>query len=318
MDLSSHIDEKTHAGAVPVSSPAARWNSAVVSAAALPCWCGGGRWSLCFCTAKFGLLRCSACGSYQTDPPPLRADEESAQFYTDYYSNSQRPNQVVQADAKRDAWFWRVAEKAPGLAEIRHSVMDIGSGDGHFCAELRAAGWPSVSGIEISRTRVARARELYPEVRFYDSALSETGIPEESLDLIVMDSVIEHLPAPAEMIVDLRRFLKPGGKIVLLTPNMDSGHFRLLGRRWTGMLAPHAHIFLFSGSALARLLVRAGFDVLACGSLHMPAYRLSQYLSRLASGDLKGTVWRAHQEIGGLYGRMIHSGPMLYVVAGRT
>jgi hypothetical protein len=98
---------------------------------------------------------------------------------------------------------------------------------------------------------------------------------------------------------------------------MESGHFRFLQRRWTGMLAPHAHIFLFTAAGLSQLLVRAGFHVSHTGSLHMPVYRPLDYLKRVASGDVKGAIWRAHQEIGGFYGRAIGSGPMLYAVAAR-
>jgi SAM-dependent methyltransferase len=298
--------------------PAMPCGAVAVSVASLPCWCGRGTWSLCFRTPRFGLLRCSACGTYQTDPPPLRGNDDSTHFYTDYYSKPQVAVELAQqALPSRDAWFWRVAEKVPQLTKVRHSVADVGSGDGHFCAELHAAGWPNVTGIEISRPRVARARQLYPEIPFYDCPVGETPIPEQSLDLMVMDSVIEHLPDPVKMVRDLRRFLKPGGTIVLLTPNMESGHFRFLRRRWTGMLAPHVHIFLFTGPALSQLLAQEGFTVSSYGSLHMPVYSPIAYLRRLASGDVKGTLWRAHQEIGGLYGRAIGAGPMLYVVASR-
>jgi SAM-dependent methyltransferase len=321
MSASSPIEEAVHAARSPASAAVPRREAAGVSDAALPCWCGSGAWSLCFRAPKFGLVRCSACGTYQTDPPPLRADTESAEFYTDYYSKSAPPAAPAADPAavvsSRNAWFWRVTQKVPQLAEIRQSVIDIGSGDGHTCAELHAAGWTSVTGVEISRTRVARARQMYPQIPFYDCPLGDTGIPQESFDLMVMDSVIEHLPNPVEMLRDLRRFLKPGGTIVLLTPNMESGHFRFLQRRWTGMLAPHAHIFLFTAAGLSQLLVRAGFHVSHTGSLHMPVYRPLDYLKRVASGDVKGAIWRAHQEIGGFYGRAIGSGPMLYAVAAR-
>jgi SAM-dependent methyltransferase len=224
---------------------------------------------------------------------------------------------LVRPYAARNAWFWKVAERVPQLMEIRESAADIGSGDGHFCADLRAAGWPNVTGIEISRTRVARARQLYPNIPFYSCSLGEAGIPEDSLDLIVMDSVIEHLPRPINMVEELRRYLAPGGTLVILTPNMESGHFRFLGHRWTGMLAPHAHIFLFTGSGLAQMLTRCGLAISAIGSLQTPAYRPSEYARRLFSGDIKGTLWRAHQELGGAYGRLIGAGPMLYAVASR-
>ena len=286
-------------------------------AAALPCWCGADKWLVCFRAPRAGLLRCSACGSFQTDPPPLQHEAESADFYTDYYSHKEVAAEIVRAGNARNAWFWKVAEQVPGLRKIRAAAADIGSGDGHFCAELRDAGWPNVLGIEISRTRVARARRLYPGIPFYDCPLNQTEVHPNSLDLIVMDSVIEHLPDPVTMVADLVNHLAPGGRLVILTPNMESGHFRFLGRRWTGMLAPHAHIFLFTGSGLAQLLWRCGLVVSDVGSIHMPAYRAGEYARRLFSGDIKGALWRAHQEIGGIFGRLIGAGPMLYAVAER-
>jgi SAM-dependent methyltransferase len=286
-------------------------------AATLPCWCGLGSWTRVFRTKRFGLVRCSSCGCYQIDPPPISGDDQSAEFYTDYYSKSAEPVTPAKISATRNAWFWRVAEKVPGLDTVRASVADIGSGDGHFCAELHAAGWPRVLGIEISKSRCARARQLYPQIPFHSCGLAETGAAPASFDLLVMDSVIEHLPNPVKLVQDLRAFLAPGGKLVMLTPNMESGHFRFLQKRWTGMLAPHAHIFLFTPDSIARLLRDSGLTVEATGSLHMPYYKPGEYAERLFSHDIKGFVWRAHQEIGGFYGRAIGSGPMLYAVASR-
>lgn len=167
-----------------------------------------------------------------------------------------------------------------------------------------------------SRERESRgARKFYPGIHFYDRPIGKSGIEPGSLDLIVMDSVIEHLPDPGGMLKELQRFLAPEGRLMLLTPNMESGHFRFLGRRWTGMLAPHAHIFLFTGAALTRLLSNTGYSVDAVGSFHAPAYTPFEYIRRLASGDIKGAVWRLHQELGGFYGRWVAAGPMLYAVA---
>jgi hypothetical protein len=65
------------------------------------------------------------------------------------------------------------------------------------------------------------------------------------------------------------------------------------------------------------MLTRCGLAISAIGSLQTPAYRPSEYARRLFSGDIKGTLWRAHQELGGAYGRLIGAGPMLYAVASR-
>jgi 2-polyprenyl-3-methyl-5-hydroxy-6-metoxy-1,4-benzoquinol methylase len=280
-----------------------------LAAADFDCWCGAGTWFCRFRTRRFGLLRCSACGSYRIDPPPVRSSSESQNFYTDYYSKVQTHAQV--------SWFRTVAARVPELAHPGEIVADIGCGDGNLCAELRALGWKRSLGLEVSRTRVARARLKYPDLEFYDCPLGMTGLSEQTLDLAVLDSVIEHLPEPVSVLTEIRSYIKPRGLLLLLTPNMESGHFRFLGRRWTGMLAPHAHIFLFAAESLGRLLRNAGFTVTHSGSVHAPVCALSEWFRRLASGDVKGAVWRAHQEMGGLYGRWIGCGPMLYVVATR-
>src|SRR5215470_9421621 len=124
----------------------------------LACWCGAVSWSCQFRTARFGLLRCPACGGYRIDPPPLRHESQSETFYTDYYSNLEVQAQV--------SWFRKVAARVRELQAAGESAVDIGCGDGHLCAELRAIGWKRVAGIEVSRTRVARARRRYPDIEF--------------------------------------------------------------------------------------------------------------------------------------------------------
>jgi SAM-dependent methyltransferase len=166
--------------------------------------------------------------------------------------------------------------------------------------------------VEVSRARIERARQRHPGIQFYDCPLEESDIAEESLDLAVMDNVIEHLPDPLEMLRQIRRHLSPNGRCVLMTPNMQSGNFRLLGRRWTPELAPHAHIFLFTEEALNESLRVAGFDVETSGTFHpqcAPSWEI------LRSTNLKEAVWRLMQAAGSLYARCIRQGPMLYAVA---
>jgi 2-polyprenyl-3-methyl-5-hydroxy-6-metoxy-1,4-benzoquinol methylase len=281
----------------------------------LPCWCGSDEWQICFRTPRFGLVRCADCECYRIDPPPILKDSDSPTFYTDYYSqHSGKGCSEVAASSCRTSRFWQVVEQVPELSRIRQTVADIGCGEGHLCAELKAAGWPSIIGLDVSRARVARARQLYPQLDFYERSLDETDLAAGSLDLAVMDNVIEHLPEPVVMLQRLRRHLSAEGKLVVITPNMNSGHFRLLGRRWTPELAPHAHIYLFTPASIRRLLLMTGFNIEALGSFHSPLYSWRGWLRRLKSGDVKGALWRAGQETGGLYGRLLGAGEMLYAV----
>jgi len=63
------------------------------------------------------------------------------------------------------------------------------------------------------------------------------------------------------MIENCREFLKPGGLLMLQTPNTRSLRGRLQGNRWD-MLAPDQHLNLFSPDALRVLLTTVGFDIL--------------------------------------------------------
>lgn len=184
-----------------------------------------------------------------------------------------------------------------------------------MCYELRQAGWPEVIGQDISRSRIARARVKYPALQFYDVPLEQANIPRTSQDLIIIDNVIEHVPQPVEFLATLRKYLKPSGLLVAITPNMESGNFRLLGRRWTPELAPHAHVFLFTHDSIRQCMQLAGFDVTAQGDFHVETVSPGRILKRFLMGDLKGALWRIMQDTGSMYSRLTKSGAMLFVVA---
>lgn len=233
-------------------------------------------------------------------------------FYTQYYS---RLSQESLHSTRKQSRYWQVVKQVSALRQIRHSALDVGCGDGDLCYELRQAGWSEVIGQDISRSRIARARVQYPDLQFYDVPLEQTNIPRTSQDLVIIDNVIEHVPQPVEFLATLREYLKPSGLLVAITPNMESGNFRLLGRRWTPELAPHTHIFLFTHDAIRRCLQLSGFDVIAQGDFYVGTVSPIQILKRVLKGDLKGGLWRIMQDAGSVYARLTKSGPMLFAVA---
>jgi len=186
-----------------------------------------------------------------------------------------------------------------------------------LCAELKAAGWPSVMGFDLSRTRVARARKKHPDIEFHDRAFTESGVADSSLDLVILDNVVEHLTDPPATLRSVAQSLRPGGRLVLITPNMRSGQFRLMGRRWTVELSPHAHIFLFTSQALSTLVSMCGLEVETTGSFHLAPYPVREMLRQWRRGDYKEALWHAMNEAGARYARLIKAGPMVYAVARR-
>jgi hypothetical protein len=133
--------------------------------------------------------------------------------------------------------------------------------------------------------------------------------------LVIIDNVIEHVPQPVEFLATLREYLKPSGHLVAITPNMESGNFKLLGRRWTPELAPHTHVFLFTHDSIRQCMQLAGFNVIAQGDFHVGIASPIQVLKRFFKGDLKGALWRMMQDTGSVYSRLLGAGPMLFVVS---
>lgn len=281
-----------------------------------PCWCGQWQWQVQFRTKRLGLVRCGACGCYRIDPRPLQQEESAADYYSAYYAEMEQQNGGEPLE-RRQSRFWRVVDQVPELAQPGGRAADIGCGNGRLCAELSRAGWHDVTGIEVARSRLFAARRSYPHLNFHGS-VEEARVAPATLELLVLDNVVEHLLEPRVDLLKWRDLLRVDGRVVIITPNMVSGHFRLLGRRWTPELAPHHHIFLFTPGALRGLVERAGMRVETSGTFHVPAFSLAAWLHLVGRLQLKEVVWRGGQELGAFYGRLLGAGPMLYVVARRA
>jgi 2-polyprenyl-3-methyl-5-hydroxy-6-metoxy-1,4-benzoquinol methylase len=277
------------------------------------CWCTSDEWNVAFRTSRFGLICCRACGTHRIDPPPVSNNNDVADFYTSYYES--RVDRVASASnckvAKLNSRFWRVAEQFSPLYQPGRCVLDIGCGDGGLCAELAGQGWKNVVGLDVSRARIERARRRRPDITFLDTDIEKTVTPKESIDLVILDNVIEHLLSPLDYMGSLREYVRNNGRIVLITPNMRCGHFRLLGRFWTPELAPHVHVYLFTPNSLGRLLESAGFAVEMTGSFHIPV-RLPDLRKP------KEAIWRTIQEMGSVYGHIIGQGSMGFAIGKRV
>ncbi|RPH37545.1 class I SAM-dependent methyltransferase [bacterium] len=280
-----------------------------------PCWCGCDTWSVEFRVSKFGLLRCPRCGTFRIDPRPLKESAASSDFYSHYYEEAQH-GEVKGAGSTglRTSRFWKTVRQFQPLLRPGMDALDVGCGNGTLCNELKLHGWRHVIGIDVSRSRIALARQRYPGIQFFDTPVEETGLRDQTQDLIVMDNVIEHLPEPLDFVRALRSLVRPHGTLVITTPNMESGQFRLLGRRWTPELAPHAHIHLFTLAGLRRLLEVADFQVVAQGSFHTTIPTIRDLWRSLSKGPKEVLFWMTMQAAA-LFARLTGSGEQIFIVA---
>jgi SAM-dependent methyltransferase len=100
-------------------------------------------------------------------------------------------------------------------------------------------------------------RELGSEV--LTGTLESIRFPDQAFDVVTLWEVIEHLSDPMITLQEIRRILRPGGQLVLSTPDAGSLAARVSGRRWLGWRKVPEHLYFFDRSNLDRLLTRAGF-----------------------------------------------------------
>lgn len=135
--------------------------------------------------------------------------------------------------------------------------LDIGCGGGRM---LRVAAQSyDVTGLEPSPVAAAMTREKGFKV--VEETLEETTLPRGSFDVVMLDSVIEHVVSPRAALQKTHELLAPGGVVVLLTPKFEGPSSRRHGADWNGFRHGY-HTHLFTGKTLGRYLEEAGFEVL--------------------------------------------------------
>ncbi|HKP47818.1 MAG TPA: class I SAM-dependent methyltransferase, partial [Pyrinomonadaceae bacterium] len=88
--------------------------------------------------------------------------------------------------------------------------------------------------------------------------LFEASYPAEHFDVVIASEIIEHVPDPEALVIEIRRVLRPGGMLWATTPNRSGISYRLLGDQWTAVCPPE-HLQLFSIAGMESLLKAAGF-----------------------------------------------------------
>jgi 2-polyprenyl-3-methyl-5-hydroxy-6-metoxy-1,4-benzoquinol methylase len=135
-------------------------------------------------------------------------------------------------------------------------LLDVGCGAGDWLLRMRDLGWQA-QGMDFDPGAVAEARRAGLDVRL--GSLEEQDYSGQSFDAITLNHVIEHLPDPIGTLKHCFKLLKPGGKLVVVTPNGSSLGHHFFKANWRGLEIPR-HLFVFSHGSLKKALERAGFE----------------------------------------------------------
>ena len=91
-------------------------------------------------------------------------------------------------------------------------------------------------------------------------SFEEDVYPENHFDIINMHHVIEHIDNPLKTMKEIKKILKPNGKLIIATPDFDSGAARLFGSKYR-LLHDKTHISLFSNESMHRMLRDFNFKI---------------------------------------------------------
>jgi ubiquinone/menaquinone biosynthesis C-methylase UbiE len=129
---------------------------------------------------------------------------------------------------------------AARFAQSGGKVLDAGCGSGYGTAEFGNAA--SVIAMDISADAISHARKSFsrPGVRFLQAACERLPFADESFDLVTTFEVIEHLVSRRELLDEVCRVLKPGGTLLVSTPNKE---YYAESRAGSGPNPFHCHEF---------------------------------------------------------------------------
>ena len=201
------------------------------------------------------IVRCSTCGLIYANP------RWKAEFLFGYYNEDywEAYEKAVQAQA---AGFQDWQDDTVGWVEpVRKNnrFLDVGCATGLLLSRAKLKGW-DVYGLELSPVSAKLARSI-TGAQIHVGTLDTATYPDGYFDVITLMDVIEHLQSPRAYIERIATLVRPGGMLVVSTPNIHSLAYRLLGPGNWDVVGPNGHLYYFAPRTMARLLHSTGFDI---------------------------------------------------------
>lgn len=141
-----------------------------------------------------------------------------------------------------------IIKKYTGLQ--KGNLLDVGCGTGTFLNTMKTRDW-SVSGLEPD----ADARQLAKELYQLDVKPSHEIflLPQNHFNAITLWHVLEHVHELHEYIEQLKKLLKPNGKLFIAVPNYTSRDAKIYKKYWAAYDVPR-HLYHFSPQSIDVLM----------------------------------------------------------------
>jgi SAM-dependent methyltransferase len=194
---------------------------------------------------SFAVWRCSGCGSLHA-----KDEVDLAHYYGSY------PFHALPDDWRMHTMldnFVRRVER--GGVRPDHRILDYGCGGGGLLKHLAKKGYAQTAGFDE-----------------YSSTYGDASVLQERYDCVISQDVIEHVPSPLEFLDRVTDLVRPGGTVVLGTPNASAIHLGNAERYVHALHLPY-HRHILSKPALLETAERRG--------LRLERYYPTQYANTL-------------------------------------
>jgi len=209
---------------------------------------------------KFTVCYCPSCRIAWTAVPE---DFDVLSYYPSLYygEKGQRFSLPLESFIR----FFRKgrARLIQGRTGTKGSILDIGCGRGVMLNELKRKGW-EVTGVEWSEDAV-KAGELPEGAVHISRDLRSLRLKTGEYDAVSLWHVMEHLKDPRETLKEIRRVLRPGGRLFVEVPNFDSWQRAVDRDNWIYWEVPR-HLYHFSFPGLNKMMKEEGLEEIDCTS----------------------------------------------------
>lgn len=247
--------------------------------------------------ASYSLIECMKCGLQFLDPIPDKKNLDK--IYSNYYKAWDIDASEREVSRMKSKTFSGYLKKITGYLSSG-TLLDIGCATGELLQVAQGMGF-DVYGVEISPDGIRRCREKFGENRIIGAHIKAGDFPCEFFDIIALSDVIEHVREPTIFLNTLYNLLKPGGLLMIVTPDTSSWTRKIMKRHWlhykeehlyyynrrniVKLLGPHLKIIM-SGNAYKTLTIEYFLNILKAYSGYGVFFRI-MYLYKLLPSWLR-------------------------------
>jgi 2-polyprenyl-3-methyl-5-hydroxy-6-metoxy-1,4-benzoquinol methylase len=158
-------------------------------------------------------------------------------------------------------------------------LLDIGCGTGDFLAAAKSSGW-QVKGYEPNE----KARNIALQ-KGVELTYSTEDLKDNSVDVITMWHVLEHVPDVKAQITELKRLVKPGGTVIIAVPNYKSFDAQHYQNHWAAYDVPR-HLWHFSKKSIQSLFAAQGLELVQVKPMWFDSFYVSLLSEKYKTGKM--------------------------------